>query len=393
VTFLDITDRKQAEMQIVTAGRRREQFLAMLSHELRNPLAAVLSATRILQNVNASPPATARARDVVERQSRHMARLLDDLLDVARITRGGLSLRKERVDLGLIVKAAVEALMPSIDERGMELRVSESSTPLPVHGDAARLQQVVSNLLSNAVRYSPRGGRIYLHAELAGDWVELTVLDHGDGIAPAMLSEIFELFVQRDQGLDRANGGLGVGLTLVREIVNLHGGTVTVKSDGIGRGSEFSVRLPRHAEDGATQGAEVEVPAVPLRILVVEDQADAREMLRLLLQSSGHVALDAADGPSALERIEQERPDAAVIDIGLPTMSGYEVAKRVREDLGMKEMLLVALTGYGTGEDVRTAHAAGFDEHLTKPTDPDALEQILRRHAASRLQASGTDRN
>jgi two-component system, chemotaxis family, CheB/CheR fusion protein len=319
---------------------------------------------------------------VIERQSRHMARLLDDLLDVSRITRGDIELRKENLDLRKVVTAALEAVAPLLEERKAELVVSTGATPLGVDGDPARLQQVVGNLLSNAARYSPAGSRIWLTARGVEDSLLLTVKDEGCGIPRDMLAEIFELFVQADQGLDRPRGGLGVGLTLVRKIVELHGGSVEARSDGPGTGSELVVRLPRAPLAAAAPAPRLRpsLPAGGCRIVIVEDQQDAREVLRLLLEAKGHTVIEAADGAAAIEVIARERPDVALVDIGLPVIDGYAVARAVRADSTLAGVVLVALSGYGSGEDVQSAREAGFDDHLTKPAEPERIDALLRRH-------------
>jgi two-component system, chemotaxis family, CheB/CheR fusion protein len=377
VTFLDVTDRKRAEEEIRTAARRREEFLAMLSHELRNPLAAVVNASRVMQSPNIKTDAIDKAREIVERQSRHMARLLDDLLDVSRITRGGIELRKEDIDLRDVVRMAIEALTPLIEERRAQIVIDMPDELLAIRGDAARIQQVIVNLLSNAARYSPPGKTIRLWAGSEGELIVLKCKDEGRGISKSMLSEIFELFVQNEQGLERSSGGLGIGLTLVRQIVELHGGTVEAHSDGPGTGSEFIVKLPRQRHAVVKGRAGIAEMGVSRRILVVEDQDDAREMLRVLLESKGHIILDEPDGRSALETIEREHPDVALIDIGLPVMSGYQVARKVRENAVLDDILLIALTGYGRDADIQAAKEAGFDAHLTKPADPQLIDDIL----------------
>jgi PAS domain S-box-containing protein len=380
VAFIDITDRKHAEEEIRTAARRREEFLAMLSHELRNPLSAVVSAGTIMRSKNVTPEVIARAQAIVDRQSRHMARLLDDLLDVSRITRGGIELRKEDLDLRDSVRMAMEALSPVLEERKSKLAADLSDDVLPVRGDSARLQQVIGNLLSNAARYSPPGSAIHLSAAADGDSVVVRVKDFGRGIDPRMLSEIFELFVQNGQGLDRSGGGLGIGLTLVRKIVELHGGKVEARSEGSGKGSEFIVTLPRQ-RNAVFAGSGARESGTPRRILVVEDQDDSREMLRVLLESKGHVVLDEADGCAAVEAVEREHPDVALIDIGLPLMNGYDVARKIRENPVLDDVVLVALTGYGREADIVAAREAGFNTHLTKPADPALIDDILSSRA------------
>jgi len=358
-------------------ARGREQFLAMLSHELRNPLAAVVSAAMVMQAPNVKSESIDKARQIIGRQSRHMARLLDDLLDVSRITRGGIELRKEDVDLRDVVNSAIEALTPVLEEHNAKLTTELSLHKLIVRADAARMQQVVVNLLSNAARYSPPGSPIHLSATANADSVVLKVQDHGRGISPSVIPKIFDLFVQEGQGLERSTGGLGIGLTFVRQIVELHGGHVEAFSDGI-KGSEFIVTLPRqtkviHRQSELPNSEDVQ------RVLIVEDQDDSREMLRVLIESMGHIVLERADGGTGLAAIEQEYPDVALIDIGLPVMSGYEVARRVRENPRLDDVLLIALTGYGRDSDVATAKAAGFDAHVTKPADLHVIEEILSR--------------
>jgi CheY-like chemotaxis protein len=380
-TFLDVTDRKRDEEEIRTAARRREEFLAMLSHELRNPLAAVVSAAKVMRAENVAAESVERARQIVERQSRHMARLLDDLLDVSRITRGGIELRKEDIDLHEVIRTAIEALTPVLEERQAKLTTSVADEVLAVRGDTARIQQVIVNLVSNAARYSPPGSPIVLWAAVEGDAILLGVKDQGRGISPAMLSDIFEMFVQDEQGLERSAGGLGIGLTLVRQIVELHGGQVEAHSAGVGQGSEFIVRLPRQPHAVIHRLNESQRSATARRVLVVEDQDDSREMLRVLLESVGHTVVEEADGSSAIAAIEREHPDVALIDIGLPVMSGYEVARRVRENHLLDDVVLVALTGYGRSSDVEAAKSAGFDAHLTKPAETHVIDEILCRRA------------
>jgi len=377
VTFLDVTDRKQAEEEIRTAARRREEFLAMLSHELRNPLAAVVSAATVLQTPNVKPDAADRARQIIERQSRHMARLLDDLLDVSRITRGGIELRKEDLDLNEVIRAAIEALSPILEERNAKLSTDLPNYPLPVRGDAARIQQVVVNLVSNAARYSPPGTPIQVSAGCDEDSVILSVKDQGRGISPSMLSAIFELFVQDGQGLERTTGGLGIGLTLVRQIIELHGGKVQAHSDGVGKGSNFVVVLPRQHQAILRRQHNPKYASAARRVLVVEDQDDSREMLRILLESMGHIVLEEADGDSAVKAIERAHPDVALIDIGLPVMSGYDVARQIRQNPLLDDVMLVALTGYGRDSDIAKAKEAGFDAHITKPADSHDIDELL----------------
>ena len=364
--------------QAEESSRRREQFIAMLSHELRNPLAAVMNATTLIKR-QPDVASIGRCQAVIERQARHMKRLLDDLLDVSRITRGKFQLLNDDIDLRVPIESAIESTSPLFAERGVKLDHSLPPQVMPVRGDNSRLLQVVVNLLSNAANYSPRASTVRLLATIEDGQGVIRVIDHGVGIEAELQSKIFDLFVQSEQRLDRSRGGLGVGLSLAKNIVDLHGGTIDVQSEGPGKGSDFKVTLP------LITGA---VPAWPLertpahrgdrcRIVLVDDQADSREMLRMLLESRDHVVIDVEDGPTAIEVITRERPDVAFIDIGLPAMNGYEVAQRIRGRPALDDVLLVALTGYGAPSDVSAAHAAGFDEHLIKPAELSKLEKIL----------------
>ncbi|MEO7094943.1 MAG: CheR family methyltransferase, partial [Polyangiales bacterium] len=362
-------------------AKRREQFLAMLSHELRNPLAAVMNATTLLQRSVGDPPIVGRCQAVIERQAKHMKRLLDDLLDVSRITRGKFELRADDLDLRQPIEAAIESVHPLFQDRGVELISQLPPRMMPVRGDANRLMQVVVNLLSNAANYSPRHSKVRLLVGIEGDNAVLRVIDHGVGIELELQERIFDLFVQSEQRLDRSRGGLGVGLSLAKNIVELHGGKIEVQSDGAGKGADFKVTIPLGNATSDALGAALVVKPIGTRrrIVVVDDQEDAREMLKMLLESRDHVVIDAADGPSALEVIARERPDVAFIDIGLPVMTGYDVAQKIRADSALDDVMLVALTGYGAPSDVRAARAAGFDEHLIKPAELAKIEHILAK--------------
>jgi two-component system CheB/CheR fusion protein len=377
VTFLDITERRRADEEIQEGVRRREHFLAMLSHELRNPLAAILSATRVLDLEGWGNEVCHEAGKVVERQARHMTRLLDDLLDVSRITHGRILLRPEVVDLRDTAKAAIEALAPLMAERRTRLSVDLPNEPIPVYGDPARLQQIHANLLSNATRYSDQGGAVRFSLRREGDHAIIRVSDDGRGIEPTLLPRIFDMFVQGPQTIARSDGGLGIGLTLLRSLVNLHDGKVEAYSEGPGRGSTFEVRLPvapRHA----IAASAVEADATPVRtIVLVEDQVDARRMMQLLLEADGREVFTADNGLAGAELIERVRPDVAIVDLGLPVMSGFDVAKRLRANAETRGLRLIAWSGYGQDADVQAALDAGFDDHLTKPPDPDRLEQVL----------------
>ncbi|HET7217610.1 MAG TPA: PAS domain S-box protein, partial [Vicinamibacterales bacterium] len=379
VTFLDVTERRQAEQEIQDGVRRREQFLAMLSHELRNPLAAILSATRVLDSARWTDEACREAEQVVARQANHMSRLLDDLLDVARITRGRITLRPERVDLRETAQSAVEALVPFMAERGTRLTVDIGDSPMFVMGDAARLQQIQANLLSNASKYSPRGGEVRFELRRQDGHARIRVSDRGRGIEREMLPRIFDLFVQGDQSLARSEGGLGIGLTLLKSLVELHDGRVEAHSDGAGQGSTFTVWLPLAPGDAGA----ISVPSSAARravrsVVVVEDQADTRRMLELLLASEGVHVLTAENGEDGAELIERVHPDLALVDLGLPVMSGFDLARRIRQAAANDGVRLVALSGYGQDSDIQAALEAGFDEHITKPPDPARLEQLLK---------------
>jgi two-component system CheB/CheR fusion protein len=364
--------------QAEEGARRREQFIAMLSHELRNPLAAVLNATTLIKR-QPDIESIARCQAVIERQAKHMKRLLDDLLDVSRITRGKFALLNEDIDLRVPIEAAIESTSPLFTERGVRLDHSLPQKPMPVRGDTNRLMQVVVNLLSNAANYSPRASTVRLLVTLEDGQGVIRVIDHGVGIEADLQSKIFDLFVQSEQRLDRSRGGLGVGLSLAKNIVDLHGGSIEVHSDGPGKGSDFKVLIPLVQGEVVAWGVE-RTPTSRggrCRIVLVDDQADSREMLRMLLESRDHIVIDVEDGPTAIEVITRERPDVAFIDIGLPAMNGYEVAQRIRGRPGLDDVFLVALTGYGAPSDVSAAHAAGFDEHLIKPAELAKLERIL----------------
>ncbi len=364
------------------AIRRRDQFLAMLAHELRNPLAPILNAASILRHQKPDDPASRRATEVIERQGRQMARLLDDLLDISRVTRGTIQLLKQSIDFCEIVREAAQACAPYLEVRKQELSTSLPPYHLWLEADPTRIEQVVVNLLNNAAKFSKPGGLIRLSVFADGSQVVLRVRDTGRGMSPDMLSRVFDLFVQGDASLDRSQSGLGIGLTLVKNLVEMHGGTVTASSAGLDQGSEFVVRLPLavlleaqpvpEIEDGSPAGE-------GLRVLIVEDIKDNREMLRDLLRLWGHQVEVAEDGNEGLESIRRLRPDIALVDIGLPGLDGFQVAQEVRTDPELGQTMLVALTGYAQPEDRRRAQAAGFDAHLVKPVNLDELGRILSR--------------
>jgi two-component system CheB/CheR fusion protein len=373
----DVTALIVAQRELEIAAKRREQFLAMLSHELRNPLAAVLNATNLIAEAKFEQKIVEKCHNVIRRQANHMARLLDDLLDVSRITHGKFELRKQDLDLRDPVEAAIESTAPLFRDRRSELRVVLADAPVPVRGDHNRLQQVVVNLLSNAATYSPPGSAVELQLVREEGWTRLVVTDQGMGIEPEMLGKIFELFVQAEQRIDRPRGGLGVGLSLARSVIELHGGTIEAFSDGPDRGSRFVVTLPLQSHALRGRGEPHDGGRRRYRIVVIEDNPDSREMLRDLLEKRKHVVVEAADGAQGVQLIEREHPDAALIDIGLPACSGFDVARQIRAKKHLDDVILVALTGYGAPGDVAEAREAGFDHHLCKPAELADIEALL----------------
>lgn len=378
----DITDRKRAELQCREAIERRDQFLAMLSHELRSPLSAVLNASYVLDSNCKTKQFCKNPCRVIERQTHHMARLLDDLLDVSRVMQGKINIRVEPYDLRKAVDSALDVVRPQIDGRDQHLVVDIGPTPLIVQGDVMRLQQIHVNLLNNAMKYTPAGGKIWLTVRQEDQHAVIRVRDTGEGIPTDMLQSIFDLFVQAGGTLDRSDGGMGVGLTLVQKLVELHGGTVSAYSAGPGTGSEFVVRLPLAslAEEDIRPTESEPALARSGRILVVEDNADSREMLKTLLELHGYQVEAAEDGRRGLEILQKDNFDIALVDIGLPGIDGYQVAERIRKDPRHTGIHLVALTGYGRTADQEAVAAAGFDEHLVKPLDQRKLTSVLTKY-------------
>jgi PAS domain S-box-containing protein len=379
---IDITDRMRAEEALKEADRRKDEFLAMLAHELRNPLAPIRNALHILKQPGVDGAMLRQVRDMAERQVQHMARLLDDLLDVSRISRGRIELRKDAVDVAVVISRTVEAVRPLIEKRRHELIVSLPAGPLRVEADSTRLEQVLTNLLNNAAKYTDPGGHVWLTVERDGDEAVVRVRDTGLGITPDMLPRIFDLFVQAERRLDRSQGGVGIGLTLVKKLVELHGGRIEAFSAGLGRGSEFVVRLPalsdqRLGETAWTAGKD-DAPELPRhRVLVVDDNRDAADSLAMLLRLAGQDVQARYDGLSALAQAQEFRPELVFLDIGMPGMDGYEVARRLRGEPQLEGVILVALTGWGQEEDRRRSAEAGFDHHLVKPVEPDAVRGLL----------------
>ncbi|HZJ70390.1 MAG TPA: PAS domain S-box protein [Planctomycetota bacterium] len=375
----DITDRRAAERGLAEADRRKDEFLAMLGHELRNPLAPIRNVAEILRRRAVGDPDQEHLCQVLDRQVQQMTRLLDDLLDMSRIRQGKLHLKKEAVDVLTVVARAVETSRPLIDARRHALDVTLPKESVRVQGDVARLVQMLGNLINNAAKYTPEGGRISITARASEDEAEIAVKDTGVGIAPAMQPRVFDMFVQGDQS--QSYGGLGLGLPLVRTIAELHSGTVSVLSDGVGRGSEFVIRLPRLRVSAAQRDAADERLAARTavrgakRVLIVDDNCDAADSLAMLLRLGRHEVLAVSSGREALEAVRGFRPDLVLLDIGLPDLDGYEVARRLRA--AGYQATLAAVTGFGQVEDRDRARLAGFDHHLVKPVDPKALQSLL----------------
>ena len=370
--------------QAQRANQAKDDFLAMLGHELRNPLGAITGAASVLKVVGAEDAAAARARGVIDRQAQHLARLVDDLLDVARVTTGKVRLNLQPLDVGDLVSSAMSAWRAT--GRFARHHVSADVVSVWIEGDETRLEQVLDNLVGNALKYTPAGGQVTVRVSQADGDAVVEVADTGPGIPAHLRDTIFDLFVQGERALDRAQGGLGIGLTLVKALVRLHGGTVIATSAAAGEGSLFTIRLPRVAAPATVTRGASQPPArrMPRRILVIEDNEDAREILRMQLRLEGHEVHEAADGPSGVAATAAVAPDVVLIDVGLPGLDGYEVARRIRATPEGRHLVLIALTGYGQAEDRRRALAAGFDVHLTKPVVPEHLARAIADAAAAR---------
>jgi len=380
----DIQDQKETQEHLQEVDRRKDEFLATLAHELRNPLAPIRNSVQFLRMSAKDPSASEHAAAIIDRQVNHLVRLVDDLLEVSRITRGKIELRKEPVDLAAIIGSAVETSGPLIEAARHRLNISLPAQPVMLEADAVRVSQVISNLLNNAAKYTEAGGQIWLETRVESREVVISVRDTGIGIPAGMLPKVFEMFTQVDRSVTRSQGGLGIGLTLSRSLVEMHGGTIKACSEGTGLGSEFIVRLPlAQAEESLgeikadARAADNGQKSPGRRILVVDDNIDSAESLGLWLKFMGHEVRLVHEGLATLEAAREYHPDVIVLDIGLPDIDGYQVAERLRQEPNLNGVLLIALTGYGQDEDRQRCYDAGFDEHLIKPVDPGSLEALL----------------
>ncbi len=388
----DMTEWKQAEEALREADRRKDEFLAMLAHELRNPLSSIQNAAHLIRHASLPPERSAWAKDIILNQVKHLAHLVDDLLDVARITRDKIQLREEEVDLARVLNRAGDVVRPMIEERRHQFRVEVEPGPLLVSGDPTRLEQVFTNLLTNAAKYTDPGGRIEMTAGREGDSLVVRIADNGVGIAPEMLSRVFDLFAQVDKSLDRSQGGLGIGLTISQRLVKLHGGTIEVASEGTGQGSLFTIRLPslvhRSPEVIApTLGPCSANPRAGARVLVVDDNLATATALADLLQLSGFEVRSAHDGLGAIIAARAHCPEVVLLDIGLPGMDGYQVARRLRQEDGVQNAQIIAITGYGEEQAKLRSMESGFDHHLVKPVDYETLLGLIAYDVGGTLRS------
>lgn len=376
--------RERAQQQ----SHAKDEFMAMLAHELRNPLSAISAALEVLQAGGSKEGAPERARTIIARQTRNLSRLVDDLLEVARVITGKVSLAGAPLELADAVHRCIVQLDQRAEDRRIELEIDGG--PHWIHGDPVRIEQILTNVLSNAIKYSSTGGVIRVRVAAENGETVVSVTDDGLGISPDLLPQIFEPFVQGERTLDRSQGGLGVGLTLVRRLVEMHGGSVRAFSDGPGQGSMFTIRLPSIIPPRAEVLSPAAQPKpIPRRVLLIEDNRDARETFRMMLELAGHQVLEAEEGCQGLELLKTELPDIAVIDVGLPGMDGYQIASSFRKEPTSNQVMLVALTGYGTPEARERSRAAGFDHHLIKPIDPDVLRDLMVEKLPPRPQPNG----
>jgi signal transduction histidine kinase/CheY-like chemotaxis protein len=379
---------EKRQEELAAADRRKDEFLATLAHELRNPLAPMRNALHLMKMAPEDGRLTATARDMMDRQLAQMVRLMDDLIDVSRITTGKLALRREMVELGAVLRGALEAAEPLANARGHRIDVRLPQGEVRINADGTRLGQVFLNLLNNAIKFTEPGGRVSLDASVRDGWLEAKVADSGIGIAPEMLESIFEMFAQADRSLERTTGGLGVGLALARRIVELHGGSIEARSRGLGQGSEFMVRMPVAGAGAEREEARSEAPGRALgsgsRVLLVDDNRDFAESLAIVLRTLGHQVRVAHDGPSGIEAARDFRPEVAFLDIGMPGMSGYDLARELRAARGTAATVLVAITGFSQPADRERAREAGFDDYYVKPVEISRLKGILEGRSASR---------
>ncbi|MES3000249.1 MAG: ATP-binding protein, partial [Pseudomonadota bacterium] len=384
-SVIDVTERKLAEQVLQEANRAKDEFIATLAHELRNPLAPIRTGLEILKKDGANGAASQKARDTMTRQLAHMIRLIDDLLDISRINSGKIRLETERIRLASAIESAVEISRPAMEARGHEFTVQLPERAIELMADPTRLAQALGNLLNNAAKYTPPNGHVMLEARQEGGEAVIDISDDGVGIPPEMLDQVFALFTQVGRTLDRSQGGLGIGLYLVRSLIELHRGSVTATSAGPGQGSRFTIRIPCLLQPAPTpapaQPVQADADAVPLKVLVVDDNEDAAQTLATVLEMTGREARTVYHGNDVLEAAADFAPDAVLLDIGLPGKSGYEVARELRADSRFSRTMLIAVTGWGSAEDRRRSSEAGFDEHLTKPVDLGALEPLLAKAA------------
>ncbi len=383
VEGFDTTSRNLADIALQNSNRRKDEFLAMLAHELRNPLAPIRNAAAILARTIPQQDETHAVVTIIRRQADQLTRLVDDLLDVSRISQGRIELKQETLNVAPLVDQAFETVAPLFQGKHQDVSLAPSYEPLYVVGDVTRLVQSLVNVLTNAAKYTDRGGKIRIQTRGSPEDVFIEVSDNGTGISADLLPQIFELFVQGDRTLDRSEGGLGIGLAVVKKLIEMHGGSITARSDGLGKGSTFELRLPRAPAPPAADAVAARANAASRRVMVVDDNVDAADSLALLLGLEGHQTQCAYSAAQALERVTAFAPEVVLLDIGLPDVDGYEVARRIRASPGGAAMMLVALTGYGHAEDRERALASGFQAHLVKPVDLDLLGRLLAAHPSA----------